>query len=76
LLIYGYLLKRKFKFHHHGITKASAVGLHLANMFYVMIPSLLIALIPYYIVFTPLAVLSFVGLIHGILETIALSLGV
>lgn len=76
LVVYGYLLKRKLKFRQHGITMAAAVVLHLTMVFYIMIPSFVWAVIPDYIVPAPLAITSVVGLIHGILGTIALSLGV
>jgi hypothetical protein len=76
LLIYGYFLKRKLKFRQHGITMATAFILHLSLVFYVMIPSFVLAVVPEYIVPAPLALTSVVGLIHGILGTITLSLGV
>ena len=76
LLIYGYHLKRKLKFRQHGITMTTAVVLHLTMVFYIMIPSLVRAVIPDYIVPAPLAIVSVVGIIHGILGTITLSLGV
>ncbi|HEX7482686.1 MAG TPA: hypothetical protein VF350_04400 [Candidatus Bathyarchaeia archaeon] len=76
LLVYGYWLKKKMKFRNHGIVMALATVLHLALVLYVMIPSFVEAVIPKYIVLTPLAITSIVGLIHGILGTIALSLGV
>jgi len=76
LLVYGYFLKRKLKFRQHGITMAATVVLHLSMVFYIMIPSFVLALIPDYIVPAPLAIVSVVGLIHGILGTITLSLGV
>lgn len=76
LLMYGYLLKRKLKFRQHGITMAAAVVLHLTMVFYIMIPSFVLAVIPDYIVPAPLEIVSVVGLIHGILGTITLSMGV
>lgn len=76
LLMYGYLLKRKLKFRQHGITMAAAVVLHLTMVFYIMIPSFILAVIPDYIVPAPLEIVSVVGLIHGILGTITLSMGV
>ena len=76
LLTYGYFLKRKLKFRKHGIIMALAVILHLAIVFYVMIPSFVFAVIPNYVVPTPLAWVSLVGLIHGILGSLALALGV
>lgn len=75
LLAYGYSLKRKLKFRQHGITMASALVLHLTMALVIMIPSFVFAVIPQYIVPTPLALASVVGVIHGILGIIALSLG-
>ena len=71
-LTYGYLLKRRSKFRQHGITMTIAVILHLTVVFYIMIPSFLGSIVPKYIASTPLEIISFVGLIHGILGTIAL----
>jgi uncharacterized membrane protein YozB (DUF420 family) len=76
LLIYGYILKRKLKFRQHGITMTTAFILHLSLVFYVMIPSFVIAVVPDYIVPAPLQIVSIVGLIHGILGITTLSLGV
>jgi uncharacterized membrane protein YozB (DUF420 family) len=76
LLVYGYWLKKKMKFRSHGIVMALAIATHLAMVFYVMIPSFVEAVIPDYVVPTPLGITSLVGLIHGILGTAALSLGV
>ena len=53
-----------------------AVILHLTVVFYIMIPSFLASIVPKYIASTPLEIISFVGLIHGILGTIALLLGI
>ena len=76
LLVYGYWLKKKMKFRNHGILMALATVLHLVLVLYVMIPSFVMAEIPDYVVPTPLSITSVVGLIHGILGTTALSLGV
>jgi hypothetical protein len=76
LLVYGYWLKRKLKFRQHGITMAAAVVLHLAMVFYIMIPSFVLAVVPDYFVPNPLSLVSVVGVIHGITGAIALSLGV
>jgi hypothetical protein len=76
LLIYGYLLKRRLKFRQHGLVMASAVILHLIMVLYIMIPSFVYAVVPDYIVAPPLELTSIVGLIHGILGSIALTLGV
>jgi uncharacterized membrane protein YozB (DUF420 family) len=76
LLVFGYWLKKKMKYRNHGIVMSFATVLHLVLVLYVMIPSFVLAVIPDYVVPTPLALTSFVGLIHGILGTTALSLGV
>jgi hypothetical protein len=76
LLVYGYLLKRKLKFRQHGIVMAVAVVLHLTMVFYVMIPSFVLAVIPDYTVPVPFSLVSVAGVIHGVLGATALSLGV
>jgi len=76
LLVYGYLLKRKLKFRQHGIVMAVAVVLHLTMVFYVMIPSFVLGVIPAYTVPVPFSLVSVVGVIHGVLGATALSLGV
>jgi hypothetical protein len=64
------------KFRQHGIVIALATVLHLAMVLYIMIPPFVEGIIPDYIVPSPLAITSVGGLIHGILGTTALSLGV
>jgi hypothetical protein len=76
LLIYGYLLKRKLKFRQHGIVMAVAVVLHLTMVFYVMLPSFVLAVIPDYTVPAPFSLVSIAGVIHGVLGATALLLGV
>jgi len=76
LLSYGYYLKSKLQFRKHGFTMAAAVVLHLSMVFYVMIPSLVVSVIPYYIVAAPLQIVSIVGIIHGVLGATAAALGV
>ncbi len=61
LLMYGYLLNRKLKFRQHGLVMATAVVLHLTMVFYVMVPSFVLAVIPDYSVPTPLSIVSVVG---------------
>lgn len=55
---------------------AAAVVLHLTMVFYVMVPSFVLAVIPDYSVPNPLSIVSVVGVIHAILGTTALSIGV
>lgn len=76
LLSYGYFLKRKLKFRQHGFIMSTALVLHLSTVFSIMIPSLLGAVIPAYIVPNPLGAVSVIGIIHGILGATALSLGI
>ena len=75
LLILGYFLKRKLKFRQHGITMTTAFVLHLSMVFFIMIPSFVFAVVPEYIVPSPLAIESVIGLTHVILGTITLLLG-
>jgi hypothetical protein len=75
LLSYGLLLKKKFKYRQHGFMMATAVIVHLVMIFYIMIPSFVLAVVPDYIVTSPFEVTSIVGLIHGILGSLAVALG-
>ena len=76
LLAYGYNLKSKLRFRRHGIVMSTALILHLIMAAYVMIPSLVLAVINEYIIPTPLASTSIVALIHVVLGSIALSFGI
>ncbi len=76
LLTYGYMLKRKFKFRKHGLAMAAAVIIHLILISTIMIPSLVLAVIPDYIVPSPLLLTSVVGLIHAIAGSTGLAMGV
>jgi hypothetical protein len=76
LLVYGYYLMKKLKFRNHGIMMTAALILHLSMVLYVMIPSFVLAVVPEYIVSVPLALPSFVGLIHGILGIATLLIGI
>jgi hypothetical protein len=76
LLAYGYDLKRKLKFRHHGIVMSTALILHLIMAAYVMIPSFVFAVIKEYIIPAPLTATSVVAMIHAILGSIALSFGI
>ena len=76
LLGYGYNLKSKLKFRQHGIVMSTALILHLIMAAYVMIPSLVFAVIEEYILPAPLGTTSIVTLIHAVLGSIALLFGV
>ncbi len=76
LVLYGYGLKRKLQFRRHGIVMAAATLLHLALVLVIMIPSFVYAVVPDYIIPSPLMLLSLVGLIHGVTGSITIALGV
>jgi|YelNatPaOPRAMG01_1025707.scaffolds.fasta_scaffold49795_2 hypothetical protein len=76
LLIYGYNLKRKFKFHQHGKIMATAVILHLITIATTMVPAYVLAVIPFYILKAPLMLVSVVGLIHSVAGSTAFALGI
>jgi uncharacterized membrane protein YozB (DUF420 family) len=76
LLVYGYALKRKTKFRSHGTIMAAAVVIHLITIVAIMIPSLILAIIPQFIVTAPLELISIIGTIHGITGIIAIILGI
>lgn len=75
LLLYGYAVKRQLKFRQHGIIMAIAVFLHLSTILVIMIPSFVLAVVPYYIIPFPAEAISITGLIHGIAGIIAIVLG-
>jgi uncharacterized membrane protein YozB (DUF420 family) len=76
VLSYGYFLNRKGNFRKHGLTMSAALILHLVTVFYVMIPSFVYGVIPYYILATPQGLVSIVGITHGILGLMAVGIGV
>jgi|AGTN01.1.fsa_nt_gi hypothetical protein len=76
LLIHGYMLFKRFQIKQHGKIMAYAVFLHLAAVFGLMIPSLVYAVIPEYLFTNPLQYVSVVGVIHAVLGSIALAMGV
>ncbi len=75
LLAYGFMLIRKFRYRQHGFVMAAAVFLHTVMIFSIMIPSFVLAVIPEYIVPSPIELTSIVGLIHAILGSTAVALG-
>jgi uncharacterized membrane protein YozB (DUF420 family) len=76
LLITGYMLKKKLEFRQHGIIMTTAVILHLSMVFYVMIPSLVLAVIPDFIFVAPLQIVSIIAIIHVILGASTATLGI
>jgi uncharacterized membrane protein YozB (DUF420 family) len=75
LLVVGYNFKRKQKYRLHGTTMASAFLLHVILIFAIMIPSLVIAIIPEFILVAPLELASIVVIIHAILGSSTFALG-
>jgi hypothetical protein len=75
LLVYGYYLKSKMKFRPHGLVMAAAVFLHLTLVVGIMIPSFVLAVLPAYIVVSPLMLVSVFGLIHAVTGIAAIVLG-
>ena len=76
LLIYGYTLKRRMIFRRHGFVMATALILHLAFVFGIMIPSFVLAIIPEYVVTRLYSMTSIVSLIHVPLGVLAFLFGV
>jgi hypothetical protein len=76
LLAYGYMLKRKFRYLQHGFVMAAAVVVHLLMVFFLMIPSFVLAVVPDFIVISPFELTSIVGLIHAILGSLSIVLGI
>ena len=76
LLTYGYMLKRRGVFQRHGFVMATALFVHLAFVFGIMIPSFVVAIFPEYVAVHVYDLTSIVSLIHVPLGALALSLGV
>ena len=76
LLIYGYWLFKKLLFQRHGKIMAWAVVLHLIVIFAIMIPSLVLAVIPEFIIRHTYGIVSIITLIHVPFGIIAVSFGV
>jgi len=75
LLLYGYVLKRGAKFPQHALAMASALALHLTVIFVFMVPAMVLALIPVFVVPNLSGLTSIVTLIHVPLGITAVSLG-
>ncbi len=75
VLFYGLILKRKKKFKEHGIIMSVAAFAHLGLVLAIMIPSFVLAVVPYYIIALPFEFVSIVGLIHGVLGILVVALG-
>ena len=76
LLVYGYYQYRRLEFKRHGQAMAVATVLHLVVIFWVMIPSLVLAVIQEYIVPKLLGIVSIITLVHVPLGILAVGLGV
>lgn len=76
LLLVGYHFVRRLKFRQHGSIMAVAVGVHLAAVFFIMVPSFVAAVLPDFIFADPLGLVSVVSVIHEVTGGAALALGV
>jgi hypothetical protein len=76
LLLYGYLLYRRFKFRKHGVIMAMAVFVHLTAVFAIMVPSFVLATFPFYIILHTFELVSVVSIFHEVTGGLALVLGV
>ncbi len=76
LLLIGYVFVRKLKFRIHGSIMAIAVAVHLAAVFFIMVPSFVAAVLPQFILLNPLGLTSLVSLAHEVSGILALALGV
>jgi uncharacterized membrane protein YozB (DUF420 family) len=75
MLFCGYWLKTKAKFPLHARVMTAAVILHVVMIFTFMVPALILALIPVFIVPHLSSLTSLITLIHAPLGTAAVSLG-
>lgn len=76
LLLFAYSLKKQNKFRQHGNVMSVALIMHLITVFAIMIPFFILAIIPDYIVTTPLVLTALIGLFHGITGILTAVLGV
>jgi hypothetical protein len=76
LLIYGYVMFRRLNFRKHGVIMALAVALHMVMVFALMVPSFVLAVLPFFIEVNPFQLTSLVSIFHEITGAIALGLGV
>ena len=76
LLLYGYLLKTQRRFRQHGIAMFVAVVLHLTMLFWIMIPSFVLGIVPGFIVPNVYGIVSVVTSIMAVTGALAVSLGV
>ena len=75
LLIYGYWLFKKLLFKRHGKIMAWAVVLHIIAIFGIMVPSLVLAVIPIFIIRQSYGTVSIITLIHVPFGITAVSFG-
>ncbi len=75
LLLYGYWLKSKSMYEQHARAMTAALTLHLAMIFVFMVPALILALIPVFVVAHASGLTSIVTLVHVPLGAVAVSLG-
>jgi hypothetical protein len=76
MIIYGFMLYRRLKFRQHGVVMAYAVFVQAAAVFALMVPSFVLAVVPFYIVPHTLELTSLVSLGHEVTGGLAFALGV
>ncbi len=75
LLLYGYWLRSKAKFPQHARAMTAALILHLSMIFAFMVPTLVLAIIPVFVLPHLSDLTSIITLIHVPLGVVAVSLG-
>ena len=75
MLLAGYRLRKQEKFRMHAFVMLAALATHLAIVFYIMVPSFVVALIPISLE-KPTSILGILSPIHAALGSAAAILGV
>jgi len=75
LLLYGYWMKLKLKYIRHGTVMTLVIVIHLASVIAIMVPSLVLAVIPEYLLIHVSGVVSIISLVHVPIGTLAILLG-
>jgi hypothetical protein len=75
LLIVAYQLKRKSNFRAHGLVMLTAVAVHLAAIFVVMLPAFVVGFVPF-ILANPTSSTGVLAVVHAAFGAIAAVLGV
>lgn len=76
LLVYGFWLRKKNMISRHAAVMTAAVALHLTMIFGIMVPGLVLAIVPEFVVLHVFGLTSVITLIHVPFGIAAVSLGV